>query len=249
MRMAVRRTGRGRALPTLLPRRARLRSLRIAPPGERRTLALGLVGLSGTAAVLLGEVGRVWRRGSAPLPAETDDVLEAAGEAARQTIAVARAGYREGSRREASVLNMLMSFVVGFGGVRAVAYMLRTRDSVGPFRDVVVGRRHIHHFVPGIVLAFAAGAASIISRDEGLDPWFAIPFGLGLGLTLDESALLLELDDVYWTEAGVISVQVGFAALSMMSALVLGLRLLARGERHVLERGSSPEGSPSPEGG
>ena len=196
----VRRTKPRRRLSALTSRRVRLRSLRISPPGERRTLALGLVGLSGTAAVLLGEVARVWRRGSAPLPAETDDVLEAAGEAARQTIAVAKAGYREGSRREASVLNMLLAFVVGFGGVRSVAYMLRTRDSVGPFRDVIVGRRHIHHFVPGIVLAFSAGAASIISRSQGWDPWLAVPFGLGLGLTVDESALLLELDDVYWTD-------------------------------------------------
>jgi hypothetical protein len=213
----------------------RLRGLRVSPPGERRTLALGLLGLGGTAAVLLGELGRVWRRGSAPLPADTDDVLVAAGEAARQTIEVARAGYREGSRREASVLNMLMAFTVGFGGVRAVSHLLRTRDTVGPFRAIIVGRRHIHHFVPGIALAFGAGAASIISRNEAWDPWLALPFGVGLGMTVDESALLLELDDVYWTEAGVISVQVGFAALGMLSALALGFRLLQRGERRVLE--------------
>ena len=29
-----------------------------------------------------------------------------------------------------------------------------------------------------------------------------MPFGVGMGLTLDESALLLELDDVYWTPRG-----------------------------------------------
>ena len=125
--------------------------------------------------------------------------------------------------------------------------MLRTRDSVGPFRDVIVGRRHIHHFVPGIVLAFSAGAASIISRSQGWDPWLAVPFGLGLGLTVDESALLLELDDVYWTEAGVISVQLGFAALGMLSALVLGLRLLQRGEREVLEDGTEVRDTPEQE--
>ena len=80
--------------------------------------------------------------------------------------------------------------------------MLRGRPRVGPFRNLRVGRRHIHHFVPGIVLAFAAGAAAILTRDEGLEPKLAVPFGVGMGLTLDESALLLELDDVYWTPRG-----------------------------------------------
>ena len=34
-----------------------------------------------------------------------------------------------------------------------------------------------------------------LSRDAAL----ALPFGVGMGLTLDESALLLELEDVYWS--------------------------------------------------
>ena len=56
-----------------------------------------------------------------------------------------------------------------------------------------------------------------------------------MGLTLDESALLLELDDVYWTEEGVISVQIALAVTAMLSALVLALRFLRRGEQVVLE--------------
>src|SRR5579884_4280460 len=42
---------------------------------ERRTLALGVVALGTTTAVLGTELARVWRRGSAPLPTETSDVL------------------------------------------------------------------------------------------------------------------------------------------------------------------------------
>ncbi len=148
---------------------------------------------------------------------------------------MAVAGYREGSRREAALLNMLVSFTIGFGAVRAWAHRLRARGRVGPFGELVVGRRHIHHFVPGIALAFVAGGAAIVSRDERVGPWLAIPFGVGAAMTLDESALLLELDDVYWTEAGVISIQITFAALATLSALVLALRVLARGEQRVLE--------------
>jgi hypothetical protein len=181
------------------------------------------------------EVGRVWRRGSAPLPAQADDLLLAAEEAVSETAAVARAGYRHVSRRENAVFNLLSSFVLTFGIVRWITYLLRGRRRVGPFRDLRLGRRHIHHFVPGIVLAFAAGAVSIVSRDESLDPVLAVPFGLGMGLTLDESALLLELDDVYWTREGILSVQITLSVTAMLAALVLGLRFLRRGERLVLK--------------
>jgi hypothetical protein len=103
-----------------------------------------------------------------------------------------------------------------------------------------VGRRHIHHFVPGIALAFAAGAIGIVSRDARLEPILAVPFGIGLGLTLDESALLLELEDVYWTEEGLLSVQITLAVMAMLGALALSVRFLRRGEQLVLE----PDGRP-----
>ena len=63
-----------------------------------------------------------------------------------------------------------------------------------------------------------------------------VPFGAGVALTLDESALLLKLDDVYWTEEGIVSVQISLAVVSMLSAVLLALRMLRRGERVVLDR-------------
>jgi hypothetical protein len=201
---------------------------------DRLTLGLGGIALVTTAAVAGGELARVWRRGSAPLPAETDDVLGAAEEAARQTVEIAVVGYRQTPARETALLNLLSSFTLTVGVARLSVHTIRARGSWGPFRNLSIGRRHIHHFVPGIVMAFLAGGASIVSRDEGLDQWFAIPFGAGLALTLDESALLLELDDVYWTEAGVVSVQITLAALGLLSTVALALRMLRRGEEQVL---------------
>jgi hypothetical protein len=185
--------------------------------------------------VLAGEVARVWRRGSAPLPQETDRPIPAAAEAVAETAEVARAGYEEVSSRENAMFNLLTSFVVAFGTARWITYLLRRRSTVGPFRSLRVGRRHIHHFVPGIVLAFVAGAAAIVTRDEGLESKLAVPFGIGMGLTLDESALLLELEDVYWTRDGILSVQIALAVMSMLGAVALGLRFLRRGEQIVLE--------------
>ena len=56
-----------------------------------------------------------------------------------------------------------------------------------------------------------------------------------MGLTLDESALLLDLEDVYWSREGLLSVQITLAVMAMLGALALGLRFLWRGEQVVLD--------------
>jgi hypothetical protein len=203
-------------------------------PG-RGTLALGALATGAVAAVIVMEVRRVWRRGSAPALRDTDHPLLAAEEAVAEAARVARAGYREGSTRENSMFNLLTSFAATFILVRSITFALRGNPSFGPLRNVRVGRRHIHHFVPGIVIAFAAGAAGIVTRNEEIEPWLAVPFGVGMGLTLDESALLLELEDVYWNREGLISVQITLAVMAMLGALAIALRFLWRGEQVVLE--------------
>lgn len=201
---------------------------------ERKTIALGIAAYSVTAAALLAEFGRVWRRGSAPLPRETDAVLDAAASAAGETVAVAVSGYRETPRRENALFNLLASFSASFSLARGITYLLRRRKRVGPFRNLRIGSRHIHHFVPGILLAFGSGAAAILTDDEQMEPRLALAFGTGMGLTLDESALLLELEDVYWSQEGLLSVQIALVAMSLMSATALGFRFLRRGEAVVL---------------
>ena len=203
-------------------------------PG-RGTAALGAAAAAALGAVVLTELRRVWRRGSAPALAETDHPLLAAEEAVAETARVARVGYREVSTRENSMFNLLTSFATTFILVRSVTYALRERRTVGPFRNLRIGRRHIHHYVPGIVVAFVAGTAALLSRDERLEPVLAVPFGIGMGLTLDESALLLDLEDVYWRREGLLSVQITLTAIALLGALALGLRLLRRGEELVLE--------------
>lgn len=201
---------------------------------ERRTRVLAAVAVLTTGGVVIGEVARVWRRGDAPLPQDADDVVLAAEQAIEQTVEVAMAGYQSGSTRENALLNLLLSFTGTFALVRTSTTVIRRRGRFGPFRDLVVGEDHIHHFVPGIATAFIAGAISIISRNENLDPILAVPFGAGVAMTLDESALLLKLDDVYWTEEGVVSVQITLATLALLSSVALVLRLLRRGEAEVL---------------
>jgi hypothetical protein len=198
------------------------------------TRALGVLAVVGTSGVVGSEVWRVWRKGSAPLPHEADDVLAAAGEATRQTVEVAVEGIREGSLRENSALSLLVSFNTFWLLTRLSTSRIRARGHWGPFRDAKVGRTHVHHFVPGIALMMIAGGVSIATADERLDPWLAIPFGYGAALTLDESALLLRLEDVYWSDEGVLSVQVALATSAVASAIALATRTFRRGERRVL---------------
>jgi hypothetical protein len=203
-------------------------------------MALAGAAVLTTGAVLGGELWRVWRRGSAPLPAETDHPFEAGAEALGQTLEAALAGYRGGTRREHALLNLVISFSLTWLGTRASAHVIRRRGRFGPMGNVFLGGRHIHHFVPGILLAFVSGGVALVTRHERMEPWLALPFGAGIALTLDESAMLLELEDVYWTEEGVVSVQITFATLAILSALILMLRILRRGEVEIGVSSSDP---------
>jgi hypothetical protein len=145
-----------------------------------------------------------------------------------EAVEVLRAGYRSGSADETAVLNLFLAFGLTFGAARAVTHSIRSGS--GPFGNMRVGRRHIHHFLPGIALALGSGGASIALRSHELDPWLAVPFGAGAALIIDETALLIELEDVYWSSKGVVSIDVGFGMTCVLAVLALVVRLLRRGQ-------------------
>ena len=213
-------------------------------PDEKRTVVLGVVALASVASFVVAEVGHVWRRGSAPLPSEADNLLTAAEEAVAETVVAARVGYQDVSVRENATFLLLTSFVTIFISARTISYLLRRRKTVGPFRDLTVGRRHIHHFVPGIALIMVAGGAAILTRDETLEPKLAVFFGAGMGMTLDESALLLQLEDVYWTRDGLLGVQIALGTAATFAALALAHRFTRRGEEIVLEGEAAADSEP-----
>jgi hypothetical protein len=200
--------------------RRRRRHLR----AERGTQVLAATAVAVTGGALLAE----WRRLRARHPDEQP------ADALREAVGIVAAGYRTGTPRENALFNLMAAFSVTFGLARLSTYSIRHRGTLGPFRNVRVANRHVHHFIPGIVMAFLAGGTSVATRSERLDAWLALPFGAGVALTLDESALLLELDDVYWSERGIVSVQITLTAMLIVSGLALGLRLLWRGEAEVL---------------
>ena len=94
--------------------------------------------------------------------------------------------------------------------------------------------------MPGILIAFASGTAALLTENDDLEDHLAVPMGVGMGLTFDEAALLLDLRDVYWTREGLLSVQLSLGATAILSIAILTQRMLRRGERQQEEEGLIP---------
>ncbi|MFD0155013.1 hypothetical protein ACWGQ4_36100 [Streptomyces sp. NPDC055721] len=117
------------------------------------------------------------------------------------------------------MLLALTSFVLTFLVTRTVTRLIRAGK--GPFKNVSSGGLHIHHVVPGVVLTVIGGFGAVGSGRHGFGAAaFAVVFGIGAGLVLDEFALILHLDDVYWTDQGRKSVEV-----VVLTAALVGLTL------------------------
>jgi hypothetical protein len=198
-----------------------------APSG--RTRVLGVLAGGAVVAVFSAEATRIWRLGMLPISRQEHDEKRTRNKAV-QAVQVVLEGYKVSRTRENSLFNMLAGFTVTFGITRWITWMIRTRGGIGPIKDVKVGSRHIHHFIPGGVLSLAAGGVAIGMKGSDFDRYLAIPFGVGVALVLDESALLLELEDVYWTEEGVLSVQIVFAAIALLAAMAYLIRMLRHSE-------------------
>lgn len=193
------------------------------------------LGAAGT--VIVGQFSRMFARRASEAH-DPEALLESAPAAAADTVGVAVRGYTEASRSETVLFNLLGGFLGAFALVRLSTWGIR--DERGPFRNVHIGGRHIHHFVPGILLAFASGTAALLVDDDATEQWLAIPMGAGIGLTFDEAALLLDLRDVYWTREGLLSIQLSLGATAILSVAILTLRMLRRGELRQEEEGLIP---------
>ncbi len=97
------------------------------------------------------------------------------------------------------LLLMLFAFGATFGVTRFITHSIRA-DRYSWLGNVEAGDTHIHHLVWGIVLLLVSGVVAITLQPP-LEVT-AIIFGIGAALTLDEFALWLHLDDVYWSEQG-----------------------------------------------
>ncbi len=135
----------------------------------------------------------------------------------------------------------LIAFIVTFFVTRTITrYIRATADRTGPRKwwqphNISVssaggGGLHIHHAVFGVILVLISGVAMVTMSTDGTRDQFtaaAVVFGIGAALLLDEFALILHLQDVYWTEDGRTSVDAVFVAAAVAGLLVLGFNPLS----------------------
>ncbi len=119
---------------------------------------------------------------------------------------------------------VLIGFLLSFAFIRMSTRLMRSpKVPWWPGSIVSDSGVHLHHLVFGIVTMMVSGAAGFAAF--GNSPWTeicAFAFGIGAGLTIDEFALWVYLDDVYWAKEGRSSIDATVIAAALMLLALLG---------------------------
>jgi hypothetical protein len=120
---------------------------------------------------------------------------------------------------------LLGAFLLTFLFIRTSARMIRSpRFSWWPGSVTTKDGLHLHHLVWGIVLLMFTGFLNFVLKPGSPErEILAGGFGVGAGLTLDEFALWVRLEDVYWSQEGRISLDAVVVAALLGGLIVLGL--------------------------
>lgn len=121
--------------------------------------------------------------------------------------------------------------------MRGITHLIRA--GIGPFHNVSSGGLHIHHLVWGILLLLVVGYIWLIEAGSGsnlLSSITAIGYGVGAALALDEFALWLNLQDVYWTGPGRESIDAVVIFAAGLSAGIWGGPFLREVTLHLFRR-------------
>jgi hypothetical protein len=124
----------------------------------------------------------------------------------------------------AGKLPLLLSFsafVLTFACTRLITRMIRADK--GPFKNFTAGGVHIHHSTPGIILLTVGAYTAIGAPPEA--PWrelAALAIGVGTSLVMDEFAMILHLQDVYWTNEGRVSIEMVSLTVACLGFVLVG---------------------------
>lgn len=130
-----------------------------------------------------------------------------------------------GDRGQRAGFVLLGAFLAAFLFIRSSSRLIRSpKVPWWPGSVTTKGGLHLHHLVWGIVLILVSGFLNFALTPAS--PWLEIlaaAFGVGAGFTLDEFALWVRLEDVYWTEQGRASLDAVVVATLLGGLIMLGL--------------------------
>ena len=174
--------------------------------------------------------------------------------------------YREQFAHDSQAERALLSsvgFTASFAACRAITHSIRA--GVGPFQNMSVGGRHMHHSTPGIFGLLGIGFVwtnRAYVGDDRPPQWgsriTATLYGVCAALTLDEFALWMNLSDDYWTPAGRKSIDAVILFGGLLSITAIGAAVLDEndvmptwlkrlGRFDIAHTPGPPASTPSPE--
>jgi hypothetical protein len=131
-------------------------------------------------------------------------------------------GYSEhivGDGKE-PVLLLLLAFLITFALTRLYTRLARAYG----WGSGSVGGVHLHHMVVGILIVIATSLVTVAEWPTGIGrSLVAIFFGIGTALILDEFALSLYLEDVYWSPEGRTSIDATILGVILAGLLMVGI--------------------------
>jgi hypothetical protein len=134
------------------------------------------------------------------------------------------------------LLLCFVALVVTFFLTRTITRLIRADK--GPFHDVREGGVHVHHSVPGIILLVTGAVMALVApAPPGWHAVAGVLVGVGASLVLDEFALILHLEDVYWSAEGRQSVQAVALVAACLACVLIGLSPFGVDDTGGIERG------------
>ncbi|MCF6507916.1 hypothetical protein E9549_10950 [Blastococcus sp. MG754426] len=111
-------------------------------------------------------------------------------------------------------------FTATFALLRLLTWLIRIDVDIAGLGDVSAGGVHIHHYVWGILLLAVIGFLGLGDRSPRVRTAMGLGYGIGLALVVDEAALLIQLEDVYWDTFGWVSVGLALLLIGVAGSVL-----------------------------
>jgi hypothetical protein len=112
-------------------------------------------------------------------------------------------------------------FTATFALLRLLTWLLESDVDVAGLGDVEAGGVHLHHYLWGILLLALIGFLGLGDRTPRVRSAMGLGYGIGLALVVDEAALLIQLDDVYWDTFGWVSVGLALLLIGVAGSILV----------------------------